>query len=317
VLEVPGRVLADRLTGHLLREIVVRGSHGGPLFPLASQLNDDLIHLQGQQIQDGLRQLGGEILDALARLDGARTAAAAPTALAQLPPPVTGFTGRDDDLALLERLLDPAGTAEPVVVSAVAGLAGAGKTTLAVQAGHAARERGWFGGGVLFIDLHGYDEAPVEPGQALDALVRALGVPAEQIPPGVEERAGLYRSALAEITEPVLVIADNASAETQVKPLLPGAGPHKVLVTSRHTLAGLSARLVDVTVLDEQAAIELLDMALRAARPDDDRVTGDRQAAARLAELCGGLPLALQIVAALLKADPGLSLVHRRCLFLP
>ena len=140
-----------------------------------------------------------------------------------------------------------------MVVSAVAGLAGVGKTTLAVQAGHAARQRGWFGGGVLFIDLHGYDEAPVEPAQALDALLRALGVPAEHIPPGVEERAGLYRSVLAQITEPVLVIADNASSEAQVRPLLPGTGPHKVLVTSRHTLAGLGARLVDVTVLDETA----------------------------------------------------------------
>ena len=98
---------------------------------------------------------------------------------------------------MLAGLLDPAGTAGPAVVSAVGGLAGVGKTTLAVQAGHAALKRGWFGGGVLFVDLHGYDEAPVEPGQALDALLRALGVPAEHIPPTVDERAGLYRSFLA------------------------------------------------------------------------------------------------------------------------
>ena len=108
---------------------------------------------------------------------------------------------------------------------------------------------------MLFIDLHGYDETPVEPGQALDALLRALGVPAEHIPPSAEERAGLYRSVLAQIGEPVLVIADNASSEAQVRPLLPGTGPHKVLVTSRHTLAGLGARLVDVTVLDEEAVV--------------------------------------------------------------
>ena len=193
--------------------------------------------------------------------------AAAPVALAQLPAVTAGFTGRDDELAVLAGLLDPAGSAGPVVVSAVAGLAGVGKTTLAVEAGHAARQRGWFGGGVLFIDLHGYDEAPVEPAQALDALLRALGVPAEHIPPTAEERAGLYRSVLAQISDPVLVIADNASSEAQVRPLLPGTGPHKVLVTSRHTLAGLDARLVDVTVLDETAAVELLDAALRAAPP--------------------------------------------------
>ncbi len=204
---------------------------------------------------------------------------------------------------MLAGLLDPAGAGGPVVVSAVAGLAGVGKTTLAVAAGHAALGRGWFGGGVLFVDLHGYDEAPVEPGQALDALLRALGVPGEHIPPGVGERAGLYRSVLAQIGGPVLVIADNASAEAQVRPLLPGSGPHKVLVTSRHTLAGLGARLVDVTVLDDDASVGLLDAAVRAARPEDDRISGDREAAGRLAGVCGGLPLALQITAALLKAD--------------
>ena len=101
-----------------------------------------------------------------------------------------------------------------MVVSAIAGLAGV-KTELAVQAAHAARQAGWFPGGVLFVDLHGYDAAPVEPGQALDALLRALGVPGEHVPPGVEQRAGLYRSALAAITNAVLVIADNASSEAQ------------------------------------------------------------------------------------------------------
>ena len=306
VLRVSGAVVAARLTGHLVREIVVRGSRGGPLFPLASQLNDDVTHLQGQRIEAVLGQLAGEVREALAGI-GSTHLVAAPTALAQLPPSATGFTGRDGELAVLAGLLDPAGTSGPVVVSAVAGLAGIGKTTLAVEAGHAARQRGWFGGGVLFIDLHGYDQAPVEPSQALDALLRALGVPAEQIPPGVEERAGLYRSVLAQIGEPVLVIADNASAEAQVHPLLPGSGPHKVLVTSRHTLAGLGARLVDVTVLDDDASVGLLDAAVRAARPEDDRISGDREAAGRLAGVCGGLPLALQITAALLKADPTLG----------
>jgi tetratricopeptide (TPR) repeat protein len=230
-------------------------------------------------------------------------ATAAPVALAQLPALVTGFTGRDAELTEITTLLDPAGDAGTVVVSAVAGLAGVGKTALAVQAGHAGRRAGWFPGGVLFIDLHGYD-APVEPGQALDALLRALGIAAEHIPPGTEERAALYRSELAKISDPVLIIADNASAEAQVRPLLPGPGPHRVVITSRHTLAGLGARLLDVAVLDEQAAVALLDAALRDARPGDDRIGADRPGAARLAGICDGLPLALQIIAALLKADP-------------
>jgi tetratricopeptide (TPR) repeat protein len=232
---------------------------------------------------------------------------AAPVALAQLPASVAGFTGRDGELAVLSGLLEPAGTTGAVVVSAVAGLAGVGKTTLAVAAGHAARSRGWFGGGVLFLDLHGYDDRRVDPGQALDALLRALGIPGEHIPPGVEERAGLYRSVLAQVSDPVLLIADNASSEAQVRLLLPGTGPHKVVVTSRHTLAGLDARLVDLTVLDKETAVDLLDRALRAGRPEDDRISGDFAAAEMLAAACGGLPLALQIAAALLKSDAALS----------
>ena len=237
----------------------------------------------------------------------AQHSAPAPVALDQLPPLAAGFTGRKVELAQVAGLLDPAAGAGAVVVSAVAGLAGVGKTALAVQAAHAARSSGWFAGGVLFIDLHGYDSSPVQPGQALDALLRALGIRGEHIPETAEQRAGLYRSVLAQIADPVLVVADNASAEAQVRPLIPGPGPHRVVITSRHTLAGLGARLLDITVLDQAAAIELLDQAVRAARPGDDRIGGDPAAAGRLAGVCGGLPLALAITAALLAADPALT----------
>ncbi len=236
-----------------------------------------------------------------------RSAGIADVALGQLPAVVAGFAGREAELTTLADLLDPARAAKTVVVSAVAGLAGVGKTALAVQAGHAARDQGWFHGGVLFIDLHGYDEMPVEPGQALDALLRAVGITAERIPPDAEARASLYRSKLAEVSEPLLLIADNASSEAQVRPLLPGVRRHKVVVTSRHTLAGLDARLVDVTALSEAESAALLDAALRTARPEDDRIANDPDGALRLAVVCGGLPLALQIAAALLKADPRLS----------
>ena len=236
-----------------------------------------------------------------------KQAASAPVARAQLPAPVAGFTGRRGELAEFAGLLDPARGTGAVVVSAVAGLAGVGKTALAIQAGHAARAAGWFPGGVLFIDLHGYDDAPVQPGQALDSLLRALGVPGEHIPPGAEDRAGLYRSVLAQVTDPVLVIADNASSEAQVRLLLPGPGPHRVIITSRHTLGGLGARLLDVTVLDEQAAVALLDEVVRVARPDDDRISADPESAGRLAGTCDGLPLALRIAGALLAADPALT----------
>ena len=233
--------------------------------------------------------------------------APAPTALAQLPPPVAGFIGRGSELEVITQFLNPVSAPGALVVSAVAGLAGVGKTALAVAAGHAVRQRGWYPGGALFIDLHGYDDQRVEPGQALDVLLRALGVPGEQIPTETEAKSALYRSVLAQSREPVLILADNASSEAQVRPLLPSGGPHRVLITSRHTLAGLQARLLDVTVLDEAASVQLLEAALRGARPDDDRVSGDQQAASRMARVCAGLPLALQIVAALLKADPALS----------
>jgi len=247
------------------------------------------------------------VFQALTELRTAGQAVAAPRALEQLPALVTGFTGREAELAQVAVLLDPAADAKTVVVSAVAGLAGVGKTALAIHAGHAAQAAGWFPGGVLFIDLHGYDQASVQPGQALDALLRALAVPVEHIPDGTEQRAGLYRSVLAQISDPVLIVADNASTEAQVRPLLPGPGPHRVIVTSRHTLGGLGAQLLDVTVLDRAAAVALLDQALRVARPGDNRISGDPAAAERLGQACGGLPLALQITAALLAADPALT----------
>jgi hypothetical protein len=105
----------------------------------------------------------------------------------------------------------------------------------------------------------------------------------------------------------VLVIADNASSEAQVRSLLPGPGPHRVIITSRHTLARLGARLLDVEVLDQPAAVGLLDKVVRAARPADDRIGTDQAAAEGLAAACGGLPLALQVTAALLAADPTMT----------
>ena len=236
------------------------------------------------------------------------TPPAQPVAPAQLPPLIAEFTGRHDELESIIRLLDPAGDAGAVVVSAIAGLAGVGKTALAVQAGHVAYEKGWFAGGVLFVDMHGYDKKPVSSEEALDMLLRTLDVSAEKIPPTVDGRAALYRSKLAGIDKPVLLIVDNASSETQVQSLLPGPGPQRVIITSRHTLAGLGARLLDLTVLDKQAAVALLDAELRHARPSDDRISSNPEAAKRLAAICNGLPLALQITAAILKSEPDLSL---------
>lgn len=283
--------------------------------PVGSKYSVDARDAMGVQVGDGntqiiyaalggMRGAGGDIGALLAGVGEPAFPSFAWAAPMQLPVAVAGFIGRDGELAALCEWLDPARPASAGGASVV-GMPGVGKTGLAVEAGYSALRRGWFADGVLFIDLHGYDDEPVGPAQALDALLRATGMPAERIPPALEERAGLFRSVLARAPGPVLLIADNASSESQVRPLLPGAGPHhKVLVTSRNTLAGLDARVIELDGLSAASAATLLDAALRTARPQDDRIMIDRGVAGQLAGLCAGLPLALQITASILKADP-------------
>ncbi|WP_033321168.1 tetratricopeptide repeat protein [Streptomyces yerevanensis] len=234
----------------------------------------------------------------------------APTALDALPAQAVGFTGRDGELRALLDAFDPSAPERPaaVLVAAVSGLGGIGKTALAVEAAHEACGRGWFTGGVLFMDLHGYDDDPVTADQALEALLRALGTAPEHIPATADERAALYRSTLAERARErgaVLILADNASSPEQVRPLLPGNTRHRLLVTSRNKLPQLGARLLPLEELTPEEAYALLDRALRIADPSDSRVADGPEAAAELASRCGHLPLALQIAAALLVLDRG------------
>ncbi|RDI32232.1 ATP-binding protein [Lentzea flaviverrucosa] len=222
----------------------------------------------------------------------------APTALDGLPPVAAEFTGRAADLSAVAEAL---GSPQPVVVST--GLAGVGKTTLAVKAAHDAAGR--FPGGVLFIDLHGYS-TPVEPQTALATFLTALGV--SRVPETRPEREALYRSRLAK-RRPMLVVLDNASSSEQVRPLLPPGDQHRVLVTSRHTLGDLQgARRVEIDVLPAGDSVTMLANLLQATDPADTRIADAPQAAHEIAELCGRLPLALGIVAALLSDDPGLPL---------
>ncbi|MFF4570270.1 NB-ARC domain-containing protein [Streptomyces sp. NPDC001410] len=263
-------------------------------------------------MSDHIDLRGGEFRGTVIGKAEYRQQGSAPTALDALPPKTAGFTGRERELDRLRAALNPmggSGVPQAVLVTAVSGLGGIGKTALAVQAAYAAREAGWFPGGVLFVDLHGYDDAPVTAGQALQSLLQALGVEPEHVPATADERAGLYRSLLAE-RDAVLILADNASSPEQVRPLLPGGGRHRALVTSRNRLSQLGARLIPLDQLMPAAAHELLDRALRIADPEDDRVADDAEAAARLANLCGHLPLALQIAAALLAEDPDKSVAE-------
>lgn len=229
---------------------------------------------------------------------------AVPQAVASLPPSPAGFTGRSADLARLLAALDPTATTDlPVLVCSVSGLGGVGKTALALQAAHQARAKGWFTGGVLFVDLRGYDE-PVAAEQAVVALLNALGVDGRELPPEPSSLFALYRSLLARRPEPVLLILDNASDPSQITPLLPGTGGHRVLVTSRDRLVELEARLVDLGPLGPDEAVAFLANALRLRHPDDPRPAREPDALRELALLCGGLPLALSIAVALLARRP-------------
>ncbi|GGS89654.1 hypothetical protein GCM10010206_60460 [Streptomyces cinerochromogenes] len=232
-----------------------------------------------------------------------------PRATASLPAAPALFTGRDHDLARLSAALDPSAESElPVLVCAVSGLAGIGKTSLALHAAHRAGEDDWFPGGTLFVDLRGYDDHPVAAGQAVLALLDALGIRGTDLPATPEGQYALYRSLLAREQAPLLLVLDNASHAEQITPLLPGLRHHRVLVTSRNRLTDLDARIIDLDVLTEEAAIDLITKALRLSDAHDDRPAREPDAVRRLAALCGCLPLALRIVAGALRKQRHRSL---------
>jgi DNA-binding SARP family transcriptional activator/tetratricopeptide (TPR) repeat protein len=225
----------------------------------------------------------------------------------QLPAAVTNFTGRAAELAALTGLLEQAGAqpAGTVVISAVGGTAGVGKTALAVHWAH--QVAGRFGDGQLYVNLRGFDAsgAPAAPETAIRGFLDALGVPPGQIPPGVDAQAGLYRSLLA--GRRVLIVLDNARDEQQVRPLLPASPASLVLVTSRSQLGGLAAaeeaRLISLDVLSHGEAVQLLTARLGTARAAAEPAAVDQ-----IARLCAHLPLALAVAAARAAARPGFAL---------
>jgi tetratricopeptide (TPR) repeat protein len=191
-----------------------------------------------------------------------------------------------------------------VVISAIDGMAGIGKTALAVHVAHQLADR--FPDGQLFIDLHGYTQGypPRTANQALEAFLRTLGVPTAQIPGDVEERAALYRERLAGTH--TLIVLDNAADEAQVRPLIPGSAGCLVLVTSRRKLQALDdAHTLALDVLPGPDAIALLSAA---AGPG--RIAADDPVAAELVARCGRLPLTVRIAAALLRNRPTWSPAH-------
>ncbi|KUM93929.1 regulator [Streptomyces cellostaticus] len=180
-------------------------------------------------------------------------------------------------------------------------MGGIGKTALALEAAHQACGKGWFPGGTLFVDLRGYDDDPVTADQAVLALLDALGVQGPELPSTPARQYDAYRGLLAERQDRTLLILDNASDATQFVPLLPGTDHHRVLITSRDRPDALPVRLIDLETMDPADSVELLTQALRDADDRDERPAREPEALCELARLCGHLPLALQIAAAMLR----------------
>lgn len=239
------------------------------------------------------------------------TGTSRPTALIGLPPAVPVLVGRDAELTRLAGMLRPRDSDDSSgsALVVISGLAGVGKTALALSAAHRAWRAGWFPGGVLMIDMLGYDspEHCVPPERALGSMLGNLGVMGEHLPADGQGRERLWRTVLAERAtagERMLIIIDNVSSADQVCPLLPGVPPHEVLVTSRHTLADIeSAALIRLGVLNLREAAALLRQQLIAADVDDDRAFTQAPEIEQIARMCGGLPLAIRIAGALLAAD--------------
>ena len=222
----------------------------------------------------------------------------------QLPADTPAFTGRTQEVAELVTFADDERVNEAVAVGCIEGMPGIGKTALAIHTAHLLAGR--FPDGQLFIDLHGFtpETAPVKPEIALDRLLRALGVPPQQIPIEADERAAVYRERLAGTR--TLIVLDNAASEAQVRPLLPGAPGCLVLITSRRRLTGLD----DAHILWLGALLDADATTLFTAVAGVGRISGGDPALAETIKLCAKVPLTLRIAAARLRNRPSWPLRH-------
>ncbi|WP_433170364.1 ATP-binding protein [Actinoallomurus sp. CA-150999] len=210
----------------------------------------------------------------------------------QLPADLPTFTGRGQELRdLFAAIGERPGSAQTVVVSAIEGMAGIGKTRLAVRAAHELIRAGRFTDVQLFVNLRGFDpdHSPADPAVVLDAFLRQLGVPAQAIPDSLDDRSAMFRNLLHGTD--ALIVLDNAAGEDQVRDLIPASPSCLVLITSRRSLTGLADAVVcQLGLFREDEALDLLAQIVGEAR-----VTAEPQAAATVVRLCGYLPLAVAL----------------------
>jgi tetratricopeptide (TPR) repeat protein len=296
VLGVAGSALEEKLAGYLVREILIRGARGGPLFPLASQLNDDATHLQGQQVQGALSRLRSEIMVALAQLDETRAArgqairAATTTGMARvvnIPRTEHTFVGRADELEVLTEALtgfdDRA--AGGVVVQAMHGLGGVGKSTLAAY---------WARAHAVDYEVAWWITADTPA--SLDAGLADLAVALEP-ECGGQPLETLTARAIAWLAahRRWLLVLDNVTDQASIAPLLNRASTGRVIVTSRLAEGWhrLGATVIRLGVLTEGQAVELLTSIATQDRGDAD-LTGSGELVTEL----GCLPLEIEQAAA-------------------
>jgi DNA-binding SARP family transcriptional activator/tetratricopeptide (TPR) repeat protein len=307
---VAAEPLRERLRGQLMLALYRSGRQAEALeaFREGRQV---LVEQLGIEPGAELRRLEAAILAADPLLAAGRSGPAVPIGWSrwgrpsQLPADTADFTGRHTAAARVRDQLvgtGRGGRPAAVAVSAVAGKAGVGKTSLAVHVAHQVREA--FPDGQLYVNLNGIRSHPADPAAVLARFLRALGVDPSVIPAGLDERSELYRERLA--GRRVLVVLDDAAGEAQVRPLLPGSPSCAVLVTSRRGLTGLEgADVLDLDVLRPEQAVELLGRIAGA-----HRVANEPAAAEAITRACGWLPLALRIAGARLRARPDWALAR-------
>lgn len=216
----------------------------------------------------------------------------------QLPPDIGDFTGREEELETLRSWFTTGSAGNPgaIVIGAIVGKGGVGKTALAIHLAYQLREA--YPDGQLYVNLRGVEAEFRDPSEVLAGFLRAFGVEGAAIPERVQERSAFYRDLLNE--RRVLVILDNAASESQVRPLLPGSRTCAVVVTSRTRLMGMEgARAYALDVMTAEAAGVLFGRIV-----GTDRVVAESAAAEKITLLCGYLPLAVRIAAARLAGRP-------------